>query len=126
MSAEELLPITKELYNQMQMIAWTMLGPLFILSCTIRYMKEPHCFPALEMIHRVFITIALLMSFPEITKLISDVANSLSEAKQRSVFHDEIEGLQLNLALTLGAPPDANDREFTRLHANFCRNIEHF
>ncbi|MDZ4676307.1 MAG: hypothetical protein SGI74_02265 [Oligoflexia bacterium] len=79
MSGQELLPIAKELYKQMQSIAWLMLGPLFLLSCVVAYMREPANFPAFEMIHRVTITIGLLMFFPEITSMIAQVANGLAD-----------------------------------------------
>jgi hypothetical protein len=79
MSGSELLPITKEIYNQMVGIAWLMLGPLFLLSCAISYVREPGHFPALEMLQRVIITICLLIFFPEITSMISQVANSLAD-----------------------------------------------
>ncbi len=79
MSAQELLPITKEIYNQMQGLAWMMLAPLFLLSCVICYIKTPTNFPALELIHRVVVTIALLTFFPEITATISSIANGLAD-----------------------------------------------
>ncbi|MEQ1665181.1 MAG: hypothetical protein ABL927_07400, partial [Bdellovibrionales bacterium] len=79
MISSELLPITKEIFHQMQQIAWLMIGPLFLLSCALAYMKEPLNFPALEMIHRLVVAIALLMFFPEITSVVSSVANGLAE-----------------------------------------------
>ena len=79
MSGQELLPITKELYAQMQTIAWIMIGPLFLLACVIHYIKEPANFPALEMVQRITLTIGLLMFFPEITEMVSSIANSLAE-----------------------------------------------
>lgn len=79
MIGQELLPITKEIYSQMVGIAWQMIGPLFLLSCVISYVREPANFPAMEMIHRITLTIALLIFFPEITSTISGVANSLAD-----------------------------------------------
>ncbi len=79
MSPHELLPITKEIYSQMSGLAWMMIGPLFLLSCVISYVKAPANFPALEMIHRIVVTIALLIFFPDITSAISEVANGLAD-----------------------------------------------
>ena len=79
MPGQELLPITKEIYSQMVGIAWMMLGPLFLLSCAISYVREPANFPALEMLHRIIITIALLTFFPEITSAVSQIANGLAD-----------------------------------------------
>jgi hypothetical protein len=79
MFSSELLPITKEIYSQMQSIAWLLIGPMFLLSCTIHYVKEPANFPALEMIQRIVITIALLIFFPQITSTIASIANALAE-----------------------------------------------
>jgi len=79
MTGQELLPITKELYHQMVGFAWLMLGPLFLLSCAISYIREPANFPVTEMLHRIVLTIGLLMFFPEITSTVSEVSNALAD-----------------------------------------------
>jgi hypothetical protein len=79
MSGQELLPITKEIYNQMVGIAWIMIGPMFLLSCAISYVREPGKFPAAEMVQRIVVTVALLSFFPEITAKVSEIANALAD-----------------------------------------------
>ena len=79
MSVQDLLPITKQIYSQMVTIAWLMIGPLFLLSCVIEYSKEPHNFPAWELLRKLIITIVLLCFFPEISAAISITANALAD-----------------------------------------------
>lgn len=79
MNVQDLLPITKVMYQQMNEIAWLMLAPLFLLSCVIEYAREPHAFPAMTLLRQLILTIVLLCIFPEITGLISTMSNELAQ-----------------------------------------------
>jgi hypothetical protein len=78
MNVHDLLPVTQAMYQQMNAIAWLMLAPMFLLSCVIEYVREPHAFPALLMLKKLVVTAVLLCLFPQITSLISTISNDLA------------------------------------------------
>jgi len=78
MSSSDLLPITKELYQQMMTVAWMMIAPMFLLSVVREYAKSAGQPPVFDLIHRAVVTIFLLVFFPEISSAIAEVFNGLA------------------------------------------------
>src|SRR3990167_2084419 len=72
--------VTWPMYNQVNVIAWKLVLPCFLLAIVITYFKSPWGSPEfLDNVKRLIVTALLLVAFPEIAKAIMSVAHWIAE-----------------------------------------------